>query len=283
MQLERDLYTAITQVRRERLPAVLVTVVESVGSAPQQPGARLLVASDGQVVGTVGGGTFEHRVLDEARALLAEARRERKPLTRLWRANLTALGMCCGGTMSVFLETVALPARLVILGAGHIARPLCELASRAGFEVTVVDSRPDWATAERFPDARDVIGDDPEAAVSELALDAETAVVVVTHEHRLDQALVKALVGREAGFFGLVGSIAKRNKFLLRLRAQGIAEEDLTRLRSPLGIEIGAQSPEEIAVSILAELVAWRRGAPIGEGRPLRAKHRPERLSEEPA
>ncbi|MGH7725175.1 MAG: xanthine dehydrogenase accessory protein XdhC [Candidatus Eiseniibacteriota bacterium] len=271
MELARDVFEALNQVRAERVPAVLATVVDSVGSSPQEAGARLLHLSDGQVSGTVGGGAIEKRILEEARALLTPG----APRTRLVKVNLsTELGMCCGGTMSVFLELVPFPARLVILGAGHIARPLASLAAATGFSVTVVDERPQWADPARFPDAREVVCDDPEAVVGELALDPGTAVVVVTHHHPLDQALVRALTGSRAGFFGLVGSETKRNRFLMRLRAQGLSEEALARLRSPLGVEIGAVTPEEIAVSIVAELVAWRHGIALEEGVPVRAKRR---------
>jgi xanthine dehydrogenase accessory factor len=268
--LDRDVYGALAQVRAARLPAVLATVVEVVGSTPQEPGAKLLLVGDGRQAGTLFGFAFEARVLAEARRLL-----EDDAPSRLLSINLTTeLGMCCGGAMSVFLERVALPARLVVLGAGHIAQPLVELAGRVGFATTVIDGREAWASPARFPTAGQVVCDEPEAAVSELSLDADTAVVVVTHHHPLDQALVKALVGSQAGFFGLVGSESKRNKFLMRLRAQGLGDEALARLRSPLGVEIGAVTPEEIALSIVAELVAWRRGAPVDDGVPLRAKRR---------
>jgi xanthine dehydrogenase accessory factor len=270
MTLARDVYEALVQVREARVPAVLATVVESVGSAPQEAGAKLVVTSDGQTAGTVGGGAFEQRVLAEAKALLAaDAGRGGKLLA----LNLsTDLGMCCGGVMKVFLERVALPARLVVLGAGHIARPLVAIASAVGFATTVVDEREAWARAERFPEATSVVCDDPEAAVSDLALDIDTAVVVVTHSHPLDQALVRALTGSRAGFFGLVGSESKRRKFVLRLSAQGVDAGKLALLRSPLGVQIGAETPEEIALSIVAELVAWRRGVAIDDGAPLRAK-----------
>ncbi len=267
MQLASDLYHALEQVRAARLPAVLATVVSATGSSPQEAGAKLLVCADGQVSGTVGG-AIEHRVLADARALLGA-----DEATRLLEYNLSRdLGMCCGGVMQVFLERVARPARLVVLGAGHIARPLVELAAAVDFRVVVVDEREPWATQERFPRAEAIHVDDPESVVSELALDAETAVIVVTHSHPLDQALVKALVGSAAGFCGLVASEAKRNKFLQRLRAQGVSEEALARLRAPLGVQIGAQTPAEIAVAIVAELVAWRRGVSLDDGRPLRAK-----------
>ena len=263
-----DVFRALDEARAARVPAVLATIVGSVGSAPQVPGAKLLLTLGGETAGTVGGGAFEQRVLEEARALLQGA-----AATRLLELNLSRdLGMCCGGVLTVFLERVQMPARLVVLGAGHIARPLVELASAVGFETVVVDAREAWADAARFPRARAVHCDDPEAVIAELALDADTAVVVVTHHHPLDQALVRALVGSRAGFCGLVGSEAKRNKFLMRLQAQGIPAEALARLRSPLGVEIGARTPEEIALSIVAELVAWRRGVTIDDGVPVRAK-----------
>jgi xanthine dehydrogenase accessory factor len=267
--LDRDVYRALLAVREARVPAVLVTVVGSVGSTPQAPGARLLVTSDGQVAGTVGGGAFEQRMIEEAAAL----QRAGGPATRLLTINLTTeLGMCCGGVMTAFVEVVTLPARLVVLGAGHIALPLSHFAARVGFAVTVIDERPHWADGERFGPGVRVLCDDPEAAVGELTLDPDTAVVVVTHHHPLDQALVKALAGSRAGFFGLVGSESKRNKFVARLRAQGLPDEALARLRSPLGVQIGAVTPEEIALSIVAELVAWRRGVTLDDGVPLRAK-----------
>jgi xanthine dehydrogenase accessory factor len=266
--LPLDLYHALAEVRESRLPSVLATVVSSTGSAPQEAGAKLLVAVDGQVVGTVGGGAIEHKVLADARALLAGAER-----SRLAEYNLSRdLGMCCGGVMCVFFERVQFPPRLVVLGAGHIARPLVAIAAQVDFRVVVVDEREEWAQAERFPDATALHVDDPQAVVAELALDAETAVVVVTHHHPLDQALVRALVASSAGFCGLVGSEAKRNKFLMRLRAQGVDDAALARLRSPLGLQIGAESPAEIAVSIVAELVAWRHGVAVDDGAPLRAK-----------
>jgi len=263
-----DVYRALEESRAARVPAVLATIVSSVGSAPQVPGAKLLLTAGGEMAGTVGGGAFEQRVLEEARTLLAGTE-----ATRLLDLNLSRdLGMCCGGVLGVFLERVQMPARLVVLGAGHIARPLVELASAVGFETVVVDAREAWADAARFPRARAIHCDDPEAVIAELSLDADTAVVVVTHHHPLDQALVRALVGSRAGFCGLVGSEAKRNKFLMRLEAQGIAPEALARLRSPLGVQIGAKTPEEIALSIVAELVAWRRGVAIDDGVPVRAK-----------
>lgn len=272
-----DVLEELARCRREREPAVLATVVEVTGSAPQVPGAKLLVRAGGAAVGTIGGGAVEKEVLRRAAALFADD----APATALWRVNLTRdLGMCCGGEMTVFFERVRARERLVVFGAGHVGHDLADAAARAGFEVTVVDERLDWATRERFPLAHAVIAEEPEVALPELLLDAETYCVVVTHDHPLDQRLVKALLGRPLRFLGLVASRAKRNKFVMRLAAQGVPESDLERLRSPVGIEIGAVTPQEIAVSILAELIAVRRGvvvdAPEGVGERPAARRRGE-------
>jgi xanthine dehydrogenase accessory factor len=253
-----DIYHWLAKVRAERGRAVMATVVEVIGSAPQVPGAKILLLDDGKAVGTVGGGIFERRVLERADELLHRAG---GPATEFWNANLTRdLGMCCGGEMKVFFERIMGTERLVIFGAGHVGRALCTAAAAAGFDVTVVDEREQLAVAERFPEARDVICEDPEVVLPELVYDPATYCVVVTHDHPLDEKIVRALIQRPVRFLGLVGSRSKRNKFLMRLRAQGIAEEELARLRSPVGFDIGAVTPEEIAVSITAELIAIRRG-----------------------
>lgn len=278
-----DVYEWLARARRERTPAVLATVVEVTGSAPQVPGAKLLLLADGRAAGTIGGGAFERRVLEEARDLMGA----RGPVSKTFTLNLTRdLGMCCGGEMKVFLERVLGADRLVVFGAGHIGRALCEAAAAAGFEVTVVDEREQWATRERFPRAKQVVCEEPEVALSELLLDEATYCVVVTHDHPLDQALVKALCGSPARFVGLIGSRAKRNKFLMRLRAQGVPEEALARIRSPLGLAIGAVTPEEIAVSVVGELVAVRRGtlpaAPSAERAEPGSLVTPRREADEP-
>jgi len=272
-----DVQQWIERARRERVTAVLATVVQVTGSAPQVPGAKLVVLADGRAAGTVGGGAFERRVLEEARSALDPASQP----TRLLTLNLTRdLGMCCGGEMKVFLERVLGPERLVVFGGGHIGKALAEAAARVGFAVTVVDEREEWAAAARFPQAREVVNEEPEVALPELLLDEATFCVVVTHDHKLDQALVKSLLGSRARFVGLVASRTKRNKFVARLRAQGLSEAELGRLRSPLGLALGAITPEEIALSIVAELVAVRRGALPAASEATGALVEPRRLAE---
>jgi xanthine dehydrogenase accessory factor len=251
-----DLFSQMSQLLAAGTPFVLATVVETGGSCPQKPGAKLLVLPDGSLRGTVGGGAIEHLIVQEARALLADA----GATTRLTRADLPHdLGMCCGGTMGVFLEKLAPGERLVIFGAGHVGKALSELAQAAGFLVTVVDARAEWLSAERFPRAHRLLGD-PLAEATSLATDDATFVCVMTHDHGLDQDLVQAMVDRPHRYLGMIGSERKAAKLRSRLKELGVAAERIASTRSPMGIAIGAQSPEEIAVSIVAELVAVRHG-----------------------
>lgn len=254
-------WDTLARWRAEGRRFVLATVIESRGFTPRKPGAHMLRDEAGETVGTIGGGAIEHHVLLEAAALLASdatARTVRKQLT-------TELGMCCGGEMVVHLEVLAALPRLALFGAGYLARPIAALAAACGFAVTVTDAREEWLTAERFPAAHRRL-EDPEAAARAWVARATDFAVVVTHDHPLDQRIVQALIDQPLQFLGMIGSTAKQRKFALRLAARGVAPERIARLRTPLGLHLGAQTPEEIAVSVVAELVAVRRGADPAAG-----------------
>lgn len=172
--------------------------------------------------------------------------------------------MCCGGEMAVFLEVLEPAPKLTVFGAGYIAAPLARMAHDCGFEVTVVDAREEWADGGRFPNA-EVVCRDPEVVSREIEATGAEYAVVVTHDHAVDQRVVQELLRRDFKFVGMVGSVPKQRKFALRLRSRGFSDADIARLRCPLGVEIGAQTPEEIAVSIVGELVAARRGVKLPE------------------
>jgi xanthine dehydrogenase accessory factor len=251
-----DVWGTIAQWRAQGRRFVLLTVVESRGFTPQKPGRHMLVADGGETAGTIGGGAIELECMLEAKTLMKAG-----GTTRMVKKQLTTeLGMCCGGEMVVHAEVLEALPRLFVFGAGHVARPLAALAAATGFGVTVVDARAEWLTAERFPTAARELRD-PEAAVRELKLDASDSVVVTTHDHALDQRVVQELLKHELRFTGVIGSFAKQRKFALRLKARGFEDDAIARMRTPVGLAIGAQTPEEIAVSIVAELVAVRRGA----------------------
>ncbi len=173
--------------------------------------------------------------------------------------------MCCGGEMSVFLEVLEPAPRLFLFGAGYIAKPLAAIAAGCGFEVTVTDERPEWATGERFPTSR-VRVESAEDVARTIEPDGRDCAVVVTHDHALDQRVVQHLLRKPLRFVGMIGSLSKQRKFALRLRARGFSDEEIARLHTPLGVAIGAATPEEIAVSVMAQLIAVRRGGDVERG-----------------
>lgn len=249
------LFADIAQLEAEGRPFVLCTVTASHGSTPQKPGSRLVVLGDGSLRGTIGGGAIEQQVIDAALALLKDPGAQ----TRTLETHLTHdLGMCCGGKMTVFLEKHSAPASLVIFGAGHVAKELAALAHHVGFQVTVVDERAEWLNAERFPHATRRL-EQPDVVAKSLADSEHLHCCVATHDHPLDQACVEALVKKQLAYLGVIGSQRKALRFRQRLEAAGFTAAEVARFESPMGLEIDALTPAEIAVSIVARLIAVRR------------------------
>ena len=233
----------------------LATVTRTSGSTPQRPGARLLLRPDGTALGTVGGGAIEQAVIEE----LHDVRRTNQARYVTHELGYD-LGMCCGGRMELFLEPIESAPRLVLFGAGHIARPTAALARNVGFEVSVVDEREELNTEERFPGCtRQLIS--PTSFLRGRPLTPRDWLVIVTHDHRLDEETLALALGLGLGprYIGLVGSRRKVFRLMQRIGARQ-GQLALDRVYAPVGLDIGAIGPEEIAVSIVGELVALRRG-----------------------
>jgi xanthine dehydrogenase accessory factor len=251
-----DIFEEIIAAKNANAPVVMATVVESLGSAPREEGARMLVKQDGTTVGTIGGGAVEKKVLDEARAMMGAA------APKLVKYELQDIGMACGGGMSVFLEPLLPAPRLIIFGAGHIGSFLSRIGKMLDFHVTVVDNRPDFASAERLPWADAVIAEDYLQTIGSLSYSESTYMIIVTHKHAHDFEILEQLIRKPFHYLGMIGSRAKVAKAFQQLRDRGISEEIIKKIYSPVGINIGANTPAEIAISIAAELVAVRNGAP---------------------
>jgi xanthine dehydrogenase accessory factor len=251
-----ELFSDIAKLVEEGRPFVLATVIDSAGSTPQKPGSKMVVLDSGETRGTVGGGAIEQQIIEAARALLADGTQTSK----LIETHLTHdLGMCCGGRMRVFLEKHGAAAHLYVFGAGHVAKELAALAHNVGFRVHVMDERPDWASRERFPNAELKL-ENPADAARALSGGADCYFCITTHDHPLDQACVEALLRKPAAYVGVIGSRRKAERFKLRLKAAGFSDAELERMKSPMGVAIGALTPAEIAVSIVGELISIRRG-----------------------
>lgn len=241
-------------------PAALATVIRVSGSTPQQPGARILLTRGGSIVGTVGGGRIEQVVLEQLSEVLASGH------TKVVKHHLTRqLGMCCGGEMELFLEPLSSTQRLYFFGAGHIALPTARLAKEAGFAVTIIDEREELNTPERFPDAVRLTLDPEHAIERELTWGSGSFVVICTHDHNLDMDLLRRCARQKQSYLGLVGSRRKVTRLVDQIQ-QREPDLDLSRVRGPVGLDIGAVSPAEIGISIVSEMIAVLRG---GTGQPM--------------
>ena len=255
-----DIYEAIVELRRSGRRGAIATIVSALGSIPSFKTAKMLVRDDGSIVGTIGGGCVEAEVWQAAR----EVMESEKPRTLTFNLNQDPkydTGLVCGGTLDIFIEPVLPPALLYVFGAGHVAFNLYKVAGNAGFDVTVVDDRGTYANRERFPEARDVIAEDFDQAMARLAIGESSYIVIVTRGHRDDMRVLRWAVQTPARYIGMIGSKRKTIAIFRELTQEGLAAGLFDRVHAPVGLDIGAVTPEEIAVAITAELIAARRHA----------------------
>jgi xanthine dehydrogenase accessory factor len=249
----------------------LVTILETRGSTPQKAGAKMVVGRDGRLRGTVGGGCVENEILWRARRVIETRRCEIEEFD--FNADEDENGLICGGSMKVFIEPVIPPPRLFVIGAGHVGMPVAQVAKLAGFEVIVLDDRVKYANRERFPDA-DVVEAGPIPALAEKFEYGDNAfVVIVTRGHKEDEEALRTFIESDAAYIGLIGSVTKLEKLFRRLEKDGVPRERLDRVHSPIGLDLGGSAPGEIAVSIVAELLAVRYQR---TGRPMMLTERQE-------
>ncbi len=261
-----NVFEAASAALRDGRPAALVTVIGTKGSTPRDAGARMLIYGDGSSVGTIGGGAIERK----AHQLAQEALDSGRP--RRYFAEIDAAAdMGCGGNMELYVEPLQVAPPLYLFGAGHVARAVAPLLRNAGFRVTVVDDRPELAQDDAFPNCV-VRREDPVAFAKALQTDDNTHVLLMTHLHSRDQALLGAFLGRPHRFIGMLGSQVKVSRIFENLEKAGHSRETMAQVRAPVGLDIAAQTPFEIAVSVVAQLVAETRGATL----PAVAMHRRE-------
>jgi xanthine dehydrogenase accessory factor len=252
-----DVLLACAEAVRSGQSAALATVYRTHGSTPSTVGQKLVLTSSGTCVGSVGGGAVEKSVL----LILAERLSQAHVDPSLHEFRLGAeLGMCCGGRVEVMVEQLKRKREVLLIGAGHVGTALARMLPRLGYRVTVVDSREPWATEleaqkVQFGLAR-VIWGEPSEAVQHLAPDS--IVLAMTHDHTLDQDAIEWALRAGYPFVGGVGSRAKAERTRQRLANKGFSEFDRARIHMPVGLDVGARSPEEIAVAIAAQLIAWQ-------------------------
>ena len=257
--MNQEVFTALAAALEAGEPVALVTITGSTGSTPQRVGAKMLVYEDGRTVGTIGGGCYENEAFWKAR----EAIKTRKPLNMSFELNddfAQETGLVCGGQMEVFIEPVEASPELYVFGAGHVGYFVGKMAYEVGFRVHVIDDREKFASTERFGTGIDVIVDDIPTWLEKHALTATTYAVVVTRGHRHDLETMRGLLRSPLRYLGLIGSKAKVKRIYDMLREEGVTPEALRPVHAPIGLDIGAITPQEIAVSIVAELIAVKHG-----------------------
>jgi xanthine dehydrogenase accessory factor len=257
--MNQEVFGALTEALERGEEVALVTIVASTGSTPQRVGAKMLVYSDGRTVGTIGGGCYENDAFWKAR----EAIKARKPLNVKYELTddiAEESGLICGGQMEVFIEPVEPAPDVYIFGAGHVGYFLARMAYDTGFRVHIIDDREKFANAERFQDGVETVVEDMPTWLETHTLPPTAYAVIVTRGHKHDIDALRALSRTPLRYVGLIGSRAKVKRIYDALRAEGTSPDVLAHVHAPIGLDIGAITPQEIAVSILAELIAVKHG-----------------------
>jgi xanthine dehydrogenase accessory factor len=257
--MNQEVFAAVAEALDRGEPAALVTIVSTTGSTPQRVGAKMLVFADGRLVGTIGGGCYENDAFWKAR----EAITNRRPQLVHYELSddfAQETGLICGGQMDVYIEPIEPSPELYVVGAGHVGYHLARLAHDVGFRVHVVDDREKFANRERFPNATEVVAEDIPTWIERTKIPPHAYVVIVTRGHTNDLEALRALAPRDLRYLGLIGSRAKVARIYDALTADQMPAGLLRNVHAPIGLDIGAVTPQEIAVSILSELIAVKHG-----------------------
>lgn len=246
------------RLRKSGQKCALATIVEVNGSIPSYESAKILVREDGSLVGTIGGGCVEAEVWNAAREVIA-TETPRRLKFNLGQDAAYDNGLICGGQLEVFVEPVVPEPNAIIFGGGHISKSLSKVARTAGFSTVIVDNREMFANRERFPEADEIYAEEYEEVFEKLQTNSSTYVIIVTRGHRDDMRVLRWAVGQPARYIAMIGSRRKVIGVVKELEKEGLDREAFSRVYAPMGLEIGAITPEEIAISVVAEMIAVRR------------------------
>jgi xanthine dehydrogenase accessory factor len=256
-----DIYEELLRLRNLGQKCALATIVDVRGSIPSYESAKLLVREDGSMTGTIGGGCVEAEVWNAAREVI-ETEKPKHLTFNLGQDAAYDNGLICGGQLDVFVEPVLPVPHAFIFGAGHISKSLSKVATLAGFATVIVDDRESFANRERFPEAAEVHAGEYEDVFAKLNFNEHSYVIIVTRGHRDDMRVLKLAIGTSARYIAMIGSKRKVINVIRELEKEGIPRAAFERIYAPMGFNIGAVSPEEIAISVAAEMIAVRRNAP---------------------
>lgn len=257
--MEYMLFTRLAAEVKDNKNAALISLVKAEGSSPGKQGFLMAVFEDGSTIGTIGGGSFEKTVTEEALRCMEEG--ESKLLT--YKLNDAGeLHMKCGGSASVFIKVFKRKDKLLIAGGGHIANELYKFGKLAGFHVVVFEDREEYANSERFPECEIVLGD-MEESFKKYPIDSSCYIVIVTRGHQSDEIVLRTVVRSSAAYIGMIGSRKKTKYVMERLEKDGYSKDELKRIYAPIGLALGGDSPSEIALSIISEIMMVKNGGAL--------------------
>jgi len=262
-----DVYDEIVRLRKQGQKCALATIVQVKGSIPSYESAKLLVREDGSMIGTVGGGCVEAEVWNAAREVI-ESEKPRHLTFSLGQDAAYDNGLICGGQLNIFVEPVVPQPRAFIFGGGHVSKSISKVANLAGFATVIVDDREAFANPERFPEADETYAEEYESVFPKLSVTSSSYLIIVTRGHRDDMRVLRWAVTTPARYISMIGSKRKTISVIHELEKEGIPRDAFERVFAPMGLDIGAESPEEIAVSVVAEMIAMRR-SPSADWRAL--------------
>jgi xanthine dehydrogenase accessory factor len=250
-----EIYEEVLRLKRQGRPSALATIVQCTGSSPQKEGSKMLVRDDGSIMGTLGGGCIEADVIQAALLAISDG----VPATIPFELNERHGGLVCGGKVLVYIEPVVSEPNLIILGAGHVGRALAKVAGFCGFRVTAVDDREEYANRENIPEAHEIVVNDLASVFSRVHAEPDSYIVIATRGHNHDLDALRAALHTPAQYIGLLGSRRKKALLFKMLSEQGFGKEEIRRVITPVGLTIGSVTPEEIAISIIAQMIQMRR------------------------
>lgn len=262
-----DLFEEVVRLRRDGRKCALATIVEVNGSIPSYESAKILVRDDGSMTGTIGGGCVEADVWAAAREAI-ETEKPRRMKFNLSQDAAYDNGLICGGQLEVYIEPLLPHPRAFIFGAGHISKSLCQVAALAGFSTAIIDNRESFANRKRFPQADEIHAEEYEEVFPNLAVNASSYLIIVTRGHRDDMRVLRWAVTTPARYIAMIGSKRKTIAVVKELEKEGFTREQFDRVHAPMGLDIGAITPEEIAIAVAAEMIAVRRN-PASDWRQL--------------
>jgi xanthine dehydrogenase accessory factor len=254
----KDIYEEIVDIKQKGERAAVATILSSKGSTPREQGSKMLVRSDGSISGSIGGGKLEALVIAEALKVMQSGKIANLHFD-LSAKDAGELGMICGGETDILIEPIIPLQTIYIFGAGHISIPLCIIGKLLHFRVVVIDDREEYASRERFPQADAVHVLDFKNIATKLDLNMTSYLIIVTRGHASDEVVLEQVVKLPVAYIGMIGSRSKVKAILDHLKAEGVEQEMIDRVHSPIGLKINAETPEEIAVSIMAEIIAVMR------------------------